>query len=325
MSSYINNLQKQFAFEPKLENAQSFIRCEHFLVLGMGGSHLAADVIQMRKPEMLIDVHSDYGLPPISLDALEKRTIVACSHSGNTEEVLDGFGEALHKKLHLVAVATGGELLKRAKSSGVPHIALPEVGLQPRFGIGYMIRALLEIFGEIELIAELEALSTTFAPAVYSDKGTELAERLYKRIPLVYVSERNRALAYNWKIRFNEIAKIPAFMNVVPEANHNEMQGFDTTAGTKALNEQFTAVFLGDNSDDLRVIHRMNLMADIYRSRNIPVEFVQFNGAKGFQKIFASIVLADWTSFALAKRYGVSPEEVPLIEEFKRQLRKEEL
>jgi hypothetical protein len=50
---------------------------------------------------------------------------------------------------------------------------------------------------------------------------------------------------------------------------------------------------------------------------------VEFNigGKTREENVFNAIVIADWISLELAKRNGVEPEKVPLIEEFKERMK----
>src|SRR3989344_5365211 len=81
----IKNFNREFEFEPKIEHgARLKKKFEGYIVAGMGGSHLAADIIQCWQPENNIIIWSDYGLPPLRPKELKKRLIIASSYSGNT-------------------------------------------------------------------------------------------------------------------------------------------------------------------------------------------------------------------------------------------------
>ncbi len=161
-------------------------------------------------------------------------------------------------------------------------------------------------------------LSSALKPLDYEDQGRALAQKLHDKIPIIYASSRNQALARNWKIKFNETGKIPAFCNVLPELNHNEMTGFDATPATKQLSSLFHFIFLKDAEDHPRIIKRMETLKKLYNDRGLAVETIELNRQEIFHKIFSCLVLADWTAYYLAKSYGVEPEQVPMVEEFKR-------
>src|SRR3990167_8359567 len=107
MHDAIQNLPGQFAWIPKIANKEKFKRRKQFIVLGMGGSHLAADLILSYDPSLNLKIHSDYGLPPMPEKELKKTLFIASSYSGNTEEVIDGLTDALEKKLDVCVIAVG--------------------------------------------------------------------------------------------------------------------------------------------------------------------------------------------------------------------------
>ena len=63
MYEAIKNFAKQFSYDPVIENAESVARYDAYVVAGMGGSHLAADLLRVWRPAINLTVHSDYGLP----------------------------------------------------------------------------------------------------------------------------------------------------------------------------------------------------------------------------------------------------------------------
>lgn len=319
MRDAIKNFSKQFAFGPVVENAEKLKQYEGFIMAGMGGSHLVADLLRVWKPELDVTVHSDYGFPTdLKPEWLERMLFIASSYSGNTEETLDAYEEAGKKGMARAAIAVGGKLLARAKEDGVPFVQIPDTGIQPRLALGFSLKAFFKILGEENTLVELTALAQTFQPTEYESPGKELAERLKGFVPVIYASRRNSAIAYNWKIKFNETGKIPAFMNVFPELNHNEMTGFDVAPSTAGLSRHFYFIFLKDPADDERIVRRMTTTAQLYSDRGLPVEVVEISGVSIFEKIFSSLLLADWAAYYTAEGYGVESEEVPMVEEFKK-------
>ena len=321
MYNSIKNFHTQFAWKPKIENAKRLKKLDYFIISGMGGSHLAADLIRTWKPEIPIYIHEDYGLPPVPTEFLKKSLLIASSYSGNTEEVLD-FADAAHARgLALVSVAVGGKLLERAVRWRIPYIQLPATGIQPRSALGYSLMALLKLMREFKGLHEAAALSRKLNPSAYSAHGKELAKQLKGYIPVIYTSTRNSSIAYNWKIKFNETAKIPAFYNILPELNHNEMTGFDVKPITRKLTRPFYFILLKDRTNHSRIQKRMKILEKLYRERGLPMEVLELKGKTVFDKIFTSLILADWTAYYTAEQYGVEPEQVPMVEEFKRSIR----
>jgi len=330
MSDAIKNFPKQFKYNPKIENQSKLKRKKKVVILGMGGSHLAADLIVGMNPKYEIKVHSDYGLPNIDGKELQKSLIIASSYSGNTEEVIDGLNKALAQNLNVAVMATGGKLIEIAKEKGLAYIEMPNEGIQPRSALGYGLRALLKLIGMREEFKQAGELKKTLNPEELEQQGKELAEKLRGHVPVIYASVKNKAVAYNWKIKLNETGKIPAFYNVIPELNHNEMTGFDIFAGrdalqcvsTKNLSDKFYFILLRDDEDEPRNLKRMEILKKLYEDRGLKVEIVEITGESRWHKISRSLLLADWTAFYIAVQYGLEAEQVPMVEEFKSEVRK---
>jgi glucose/mannose-6-phosphate isomerase len=210
---------------------------------------------------------------------------------------------------------------------------LPATGIQPRSALGFNIKAVLKLMSRGDLMKEIEELADLLNPSDYENIGKELAEKLKGYIPVIYASERNFGLARNWKIKFNETGKIPAYFNVLPELNHNEMTGFDearTDAKSKygpeptvieerrKLNSPFHFIFLKDADDHPKIQKRMDITEKLYRDRGLKTEILELLGNGVFYKIFSSLILADWTAYYTAEGYGLEAEKVPIVEEFKK-------
>jgi len=316
MSQAIKNFASQFVYEPTIENARSLKKYDHYFLIGMGGSHLAADLAMLADPNLPLTVHSDYGLPSTILQA-KKPLVIASSYSGNTEEVIDGMKTALKKKIPVAVIAVGGTLIAYAKKQNLPYIQLPDTKIQPRCALGFSLRALLKLMKDERGLKETKKLAHTLHPDDLGKHGQTLAKTLRDAIPVIYASRQNQAIAYNWKIKLNETGKIPAFYNILPELNHNEMNGFDRQPTTKALSEKFHFIFLTDPKDHPRIQKRFAILEQLYTQRGLPVSVVSLQGKTIFEKIFSSLLLADWTALYTAEHDNLEAEQVPMVEEFK--------
>jgi len=63
---------------------------------------------------------------------------------------------------------------------------------------------------------------------------------------------------------------------------------------------------------------RMAILERLYRERGLPVETLELQGKTQFEKMFSSLVLADWTAVYTAEHYGLESEQVPMVEELKK-------
>ncbi len=303
----IKNFGRQFEWRPEIENGEKLGRFKKFVVAGMGGSNLAADLARILRPDLDIAVHRDYGLP----DYLDEGTLVVLSsYSGNTEEVLDAYRAAGERNLPKIAVGGGGKLLELAAKEKIPFIKFPGSEIQPRVALGWNFLALLKIIGDEKTLAETAALATELNPTDLEKEGKELAGKLKGTTPIIYASNRNKGLTYAWKVIFNETAKTPAFANVLPELNHNEMSGFERG--------DFYFIFLDDKEDHPRIVKRAAVTDKILGGKGFKIGKIVLSGVSSLQKIFNLVVLAHFTAYYLALNYGVEPEAVPMVEDFKK-------
>lgn len=322
MKQAIRDFPKQFSYEPVVENSGALGKHDAFMVAGMGGSHLASGLLSLQNPARDLIVHRGYGLPVLRPEDATERLFIASSYSGNTEEVLDFLDAALEQKLHVAAVSVGGALVEKACERNIPYVQLPDTGIQPRMALGFSLRAQMKLMGDDAGLSETALLTRTLMCEDCEKRGRALAQTLNGKIPVIYASAQNQPIAYNWKIKFNETGKIPAFYNVFSELNHNEMTGFDALDKNRALSERFHFIFLHDAADHPRIQKRMEITKKLYENRAFPVTILQLEGKGIWERIFTSLLTADWAALFTAQQYGAEAEQVPMVEEFKRLMKR---
>jgi glucose/mannose-6-phosphate isomerase len=322
MEETLSRFREQFSWRPEVENALKLGSYHHFIVAGMGGSHLGAWLIKKHNPELDIIIHRNYGLPPIQEGNLRNTLFIASSFSGTTEETLDAAQAAVDRGMHVAAIATGGKLLEFAREKGLPFVTIPDSGLEPRMAIGYAMKGIAKLLGDPNLESAIREGGLSVEPVRGQAQGMAIAEKLIDKIPVIWSSSANAPLGFIWKIKFNETSKIPAFCNVMPELCHNEFTGFDVVDSTRAVSSKLHIIMLEDDKDHPRIQKRMRIAREMLEARGIPVERVTLEG-EGFAKVFSAALLGDWVSLGLARHYKVPNPETPLIAEFKKKMAQE--
>ena len=331
MEDSIIDFAKQFGYVPEilggdLEDLGSY---KHIILGGMGGSHLSADLLKAVAPGTDIYVHKNYDLPPYDDEFFKESLLVASSYSGNTEEVISFLEEGVKRGYRVVVISTGGKLVELAQKHGLSYIQLPDTGIQPRLAVGFAAIALATLLPEttdekkqrnLSLLADLASMETELIPDADREYAEELARTIDGKTPVIYASPQNLAVAYNWKIKLNETAKIPAFYNLFPELNHNGMQGFGLVEATQNLADQFHVIFLTDDNDHERTQKRMSIALGLYEEKGITTTERKVEGKGRLHSLLKTILIADWVALTLARAHGAEPEQVPMIEEFKKQL-----
>jgi len=317
MEETLRRFGEQFEWEPEIVNKDVLKTYARYVVCGMGGSHLGAWLIKRYGNASNVVIHRDYGLP--ELPDWDDTLVILSSYSGSTEEVLDSGNEAFARGLPMAAISTGGPLLAFAKEHGIPYVEIPDLGLEPRMAIGFSILGIARLMNrpDVEVAArEAGKAADPFGP---KEEGGRLAVLLSGKTPVIYASANNTVLAYIWKIKLNETAKIPAFANVFPELCHNEFCGFDVADTTRTLSGGMQFLFLRDPNDHPRIKKRMDVAEELLTERGMSVERIELEG-EGFAQLFATAFLSDWTSFTLAETYSVPALPTPLIAEFKKRI-----
>lgn len=297
----------------------------NIIICGMGGSALPGDILKMVNDDLTLTklpilIHRNYGLPT---SANRNSLIVCISYSGNTEETISAFKEARKEKIVVATIASGGKLIEFSKKYKIPFSQIPS-GIQPRAALGYQFSALFETLSSFKLVKNLDEkilqLEKILKPEELESRGRTLAKTLKGKIPLIYASQKNQYLARIWKIKFNENSKIPAFYNFFPELNHNEMTGIGECKNQN-LRKLFKIIILSDKKDHPQILKRMKILTQIFKEKDIETLFVEIRGRTIFEKIFRSILIADWASYWLAIFQGIDPTPVQLVEEFKKRMK----
>src|ERR1700689_2603640 len=117
---------------------------ENVVVIGMGGSGIAGDVLQAVCSPLLpvpVTVVKQYECPHFVNDS---SLVFAVSCSGRTEETIEAATDAALAGARMVVVAGGGELAHLADGWRAPLIGVPDVPW-PRAALGAMTVPLLVV------------------------------------------------------------------------------------------------------------------------------------------------------------------------------------
>lgn len=320
MEEHIVQFPKQFAWEPHIENEEKLPVVAEYLLCGMGGSHLGAQLLLRGDASLPLRIHSDYGLPPAMAHAFEDTLIIISSYSGETEETLDALSVALDAHLPVVVITSGGTLLVRARELHLPLCVLPQEDIQPRMALGYQMLALARVMKQEKLLAAIRSAGSAIDLGELSARGSELASHIAGHIPVFYASTQNAGIAYYMKIILNETGKMPAFCASIPEACHNELSGYEVgsvPSGAQAL----AGIFIQDPEDDVRVTKRMQIATEMLQARSIATFSFPLTDTSSMQKVFESALIASYAGVILARARNVPDTDVPLITEFKKKMK----
>jgi glucose/mannose-6-phosphate isomerase len=336
MIEHINSLPDQLAAAWQLGNQlelPAWTGIRSIVVSGMGGSAIGGDLLaafgenSLRVP---LVVHRDYGLPAW---ARGEETLVICSsHSGNTEETLSAFVAARAAGCRILAVATGGALAEAAESSGEPLWTF-EHKFQPRTAVGYSFGLLLAAAHRLDLIPDPSAELDGAVAAMKEQQKTLLPEvrdihnsskrmggQFMGRWITIFGAGLMAPVARRWKTQLNENAKVAAAFEIIPEANHNTVQGvMQPEEEFRATMNIFLRAAHNAPRNELRAEHTR--MAIMLQGQN--TDTITALGDSALANIWTVLHYGDYTSYYLAMAYGLDPTPVPMLAELKDKMKGE--
>ncbi len=334
MIAEIDGLPDQLAHAWELGKSLTLSKWDNFskvLIAGMGGSAIGADLLAAYIAphcSVPIVVHRDYDLPAWARD--EQTLVIASSHSGNTEETLSVFLQAVENGCRKLAISTGGKLAAVAKDCGADLWLFDHDG-QPRAAVGFSFGLLLAAFKHLGLIPDPEAELKDAILAMKSQQAhltvdiptmenpaKRLAGQCYGRWVTVIGADILAPVARRWKGQVSELAKAWGQFEFLPEVNHN------TSAGVVNPEDSLTKImvlFLRARSYHPRNELRANLTKEIFMLEGLGTDFFNAQGDTPLAHLWTTLHFGDYCAYYLAMAYGVDPTPVEAIEGLKARLK----
>lgn len=299
------------------------------VVLGMGGSAIGGDLVRSLVSEegkVVISVNRDYDLPAFVDD---RTLVIASSYSGNTEETLSAFGQALNTGCKKLAITTGGTLKRMAKEARVPVFIIEHVS-SPRAALGYSFMPLLAFLKELEfvddihfsvedMIDKLEEMNGRLNVNVPTEENEakQLALEMHGKLVVVYGAGILSEVARRWKTQINENGKAWAVHETLPELNHNSVVGYPFPAD---IDRDLYLIMLQAPSLHPRIIVRYRVTTELLAQRNITPRIVTGEGNDMLSQMMSALFIGDWASYYLAVLYDIDPTPVKTIDYLKKRL-----
>ena len=309
----------------------SYPKPKAIIVAGMGGSAIGGELLKDWTRDALkipLEVCRDYSLPAY---ADEKTLALIVSYSGETEETLSIFLEALKKKCMFACISSGGAVTEFAEKMEVPHLRVPS-GIPPRAALPYLFIPMLAFMGKLWLASNVEAeiseaikilrqVCEENAPQkrLKENFSKMLASNISGTVPVVYGFGLYRSVAQRFKQQFNENSKVPSKWEVFPELNHNEVVGWE---GAESLSKCFSAIILRDKSEPEEIRSRIEATKELMLDKVAGIYEVWSIGEGRLAKMLSTTLIGDFTSVYLALLRGIDPTPVETINMLKRRIAK---
>ncbi len=288
---------------------------DHIILGGLGGSGISASIAKAwfyDKCNIPIEQVNDYFLPSY---ASSKSLVVLNSYSGNTEETISMFEQAKAAGSTIITISSGGKLQELSADNSITSYSLP-TGFQPRMTIGFGLSYLLLVIGDVLNLnyrEKLEELKREFP--IQRQKQIDSADQIFgffksslKRKFVILADRQYAAVAIRFSQQLNENAKLEAFVNIIPEANHNVLESY-----VDRLDTNFIMLYSEENQ---RVAARFDFLASHLEMENnkvLPLVIPEFS----IYSLFDVIYRLDWVSVFAAEELGAPLMEVPNISNLK--------
>lgn len=319
----------------KLTLPESYKLINKIVFSGMGGSSLGAYVTRYSYAQHLkypYEIINDYHLP----NYVDSSTLVITqSYSGNTEETLQGYKDALDKGAQIFSITTGGDLQEYARSNNtLCYTVEPTYNPcnQPRMAIGYSLvgqLALLHRLGLINISSDelddivhiTEENTRLYGPDVPTDQNfaKQLALKLFDKVPIYCAGEFLQGAMHAMRNQINENAKTYAAEHPVPEMNHHLLEALQFPVGFK---NHALYIFLNSDLNSPVIAKRNEICQQLIKESGHDAISIQATGSYKLSQVLSSIQIGAFVGVYLAVLENIDPSPIPNVEKLKKLLAK---
>ncbi len=328
LTSFPSSARKAMRDAEKLElGGVSRKAFDALVVAGMGGSSVGGVLLR--------DWLRDVSKTPVFVSRgcrlpawVDESTLVyAVSYSGNTEETLSQYHQAVDIGCPLICFCSGGTLSRSASLRKIPRLRFPK-GYHPRAAIAFQFFGLAavthkldiidnETWGEVEEAIEIaEGLSFEMSPDAPTDSnpGKSLAENIMGYTPHFYGSSLHEGVAYRFSTQINENSKSPASASFFPEAFHNRVMACEAPP---ELLEKICAVIVRDPLEEGDMSAKIDRFTELVAESYGRVVEVEARGEGRLARMISALYIGDFASVYLGMLYGRDPNTTDSINALK--------
>lgn len=327
--AFPDQMEQAKAIGESISLSKNYESLNGIVVAGMGGSAIGGDVTRvLASGELKVPllVSRDYTVP----NWVNRNSLVICSsYSGNTEETLSAFEDAISKNAQIIGISTGGTLTQKLQENELDLVGIPN-GLQPRAALAFSFIPMLYILHAIGFINDdfksslkksiihLKTQRDMWGSDESANFAHDIARKIHNTIPILYSdSDLSEVAAIRFKGQLNENAKLHAWCSRLPELNHNEIVGWENN---KDLLRQISLVWIADQNSHSRTKSRREITRTIVGSLSANDIILESEQGSGVEQLLHLIHLGDWISYWCALEHGTDPTPVVKIDLLKKTL-----
>jgi len=332
MLSFCVNAPKHCGEAAKLAKTLSitYPKPQTIIVCGMGGSAIGGELLKdwiRDKATVPVEVCREYSLPAY---AGKNTLVIVVSYSGETEESLSVFLDAIKRKCMTVCISSGGALYEFAEKLSIPHLRVPS-GMAPRATLPYLFMPLPILLEKLALVSRVTPEISETVTVLRQVSDANLPEKLLKdnfskilaanicgTVPVVYGFGYYRGVAQRFKTQFNENSKVPAKWEFFPELDHNEIVGWEEV---RELARCFSGILIRDKHEPDEMRRRIEVTKELICKESVKIFEVWGMGKTRLAKMSSVICIGDFTSVYLAILRRIDPTPVRTISLLKEKIK----
>ena len=328
MLEHVLNLGNQLKTDLEVSQGFTSIDYDRILIVGMGGSGVAGDVLKLILNEHTnidVEVRKTYNLT--KNHSSTRPFCLFISYSGNTEETVSVAKDAINENLEWSVISSGGELLELATKYNKNFVKLP-TGLQPRAAFGLMTKAVINFLPNSLKSNFLNACDDAgnYLNNLIEDVSNEvfdisknIANQIGTKTAVIYAgSELTYLVAQRWKTQINENSKSKAYVGFMPEIHHNEILSWE--ADQDGSKNNFILILLrGD--DHKKIDNRFEFTKELIGSKVDILDVRNISSENLIKDLLHLVLIGDLVSVELANQLKIDPFNIDAIENLKKKLK----
>ncbi len=317
LTRFPSSARKAIRDAEKLELGGIPKEIENLVIAGMGGSAVGGILLR--------DWLKDFSKTPIFISRgsrlpawVDEGTLVyVVSYSGETEETLSQYHQAVKIGCPLICFCSGGKLSQSASRRKIPLLRFPK-GYRPRGAIAFQFFGLAAVTRNLGLIGDemwreveeaidvAKSLSEEMNPGIPTDSnpGKALAESIKDYTPYFYGSSLHEGVAYRCCTQINENSKSLASAGFFPEAFHNSIMA------REAPHDQLKkacAVIIRDPLEEEATAAKIDRFTELMAEKFGGVVEVEAIGEGRLARMISALYIGDFASAYLGMLYGHDP------------------
>ena len=316
--NFVDDLEAAMSAEIEIEADMDW---SGVVCLGMGGSGAGGMFLSALADDsggLPFVVWNNYGLPSWwGPDWL----VLATSHSGNTEETLDGVRLALEEGGVVVGICSGGELENLLSQSDESLCISVPSGQMPRSAFGHLFGSQLSLCWALgvlpqpseeeitQMLGRLRSCSKLVDIVGGDGKVAAMANGMSEREIAIVSASEMASVGVRFTNQLNENSERFSRPVQLPEMNHNEIVAWDRNSSSQAL------LYIASPHTHPRVRARISWMMKNLEAGDSWL--LDCEGDSLLESLLTAAHITDWVSIALAMINGIDPSEMTAIKGLK--------